>query len=77
MSNSEAESAKILREDGEWFSCSEYFWLSSCRSDSEVSKKVYFTTKKPTIYTKSLEIYLKSCYYLDEHCKKLKFPESV
>ena len=32
----------------------------------EVSEEVYFTTEKLTIYPKSLGVYLKSCYYLDE-----------
>ena len=31
----------------------------------EGSQKVYFSTE-PTIYCKSLGMYLKSCYYLDE-----------
>ena len=47
-------SKKILRENGERFTCSKYFMLSSCRSEMEGSKKVYFTTEKPTIYTNSL-----------------------
>ena len=55
-------SKKNLRENGERFICSEYFLLSSSRSEMEGSKKVYFTTEKPAIYPKSLGIYLKSCY---------------
>ena len=59
-------SKKFLRDSGKWFTCSGYFWLSSGRSEMEGSEKVYFSTEKRTIYRKSLEIYLKSCYYLDE-----------
>ena len=66
MSTGIQSSKKILRENGELFTCSEYFWLSSGRSEMEGSKKVYFTTEKPTIYHESLAISLKSCYYLDE-----------
>ena len=32
----------------------------------EGREKVYFTTEETTIYPKSLVIYLKSSYYLDE-----------
>ena len=56
----------MLRENGERFTGSEYFWLSSGRSEMEGSEKVYFTTEETTIYPKSLGIYLKSSYYLDE-----------
>ena len=66
MSNSGVRvSKKILRENVERFTCSEYFWLSSGRSETEGSEKIY-STEKPTIYRKSLGIYLKSCYYIDE-----------
>ena len=32
----------------------------------KAAKKYIFSTEKPTIYLKSLGIYLKSCFYLDE-----------
>ena len=67
MSNSGVGvSKKFVRENGERFACSEYFWLSSGSSKMESSEKVYFSTEKPTICRKSLGIYLKSYYYLDE-----------
>ena len=56
---------KMLRENGERITGSEYFWLSSGRSEMEGREKVYITTET-TIYPKSLVIYLKSSYYLDE-----------
>ena len=57
---------KMLRENGERFTGSKYFWLSSGRSKMEGRVKVYFTTEETIIYPKSLGIYLKSFYYLDE-----------
>ena len=57
---------KFLGEFDELFTCSEYFWLFSGRSEMEGSEKVYFTTEKPTLYHESLRISLKCCYYLDE-----------
>ena len=67
-SNSGVEvSKKMLRENGERFTGIEYFWLSSGRSEMKGREKVYFTTEETTIlYPKSLVIYLKSSYYLDE-----------
>ena len=53
MSNSGVRvSKKILRENGKRFTCSEYFWLSSGSSSSEMegSEKVYFTAEKTTTY---------------------------
>ena len=48
-------SKKVVREIGERFTCSEYFWLSSSMSEMEGRETVYFTTEKPTIvYPKSL-----------------------
>ena len=41
---------KSIRENGERFTCSEYFWLSSKMAGSE---KVHFSTKKPTIIVKA------------------------
>ena len=38
------------------FTCREYFWLSSGSSEMEGSEKIYFTTEKTIIYTKSLGI---------------------
>ena len=65
-SNSGVGVKKMLRENGERFTGSEYFWLPSCRNEMEGREKVYFTTEETTIYPKSPGIYLKSSYYLDE-----------
>ena len=59
-------SKKMLRENDERFTGSKYFWLSSGRSEMEGNENVYFTTEETTTYPKSLGIYLKSFYYLDE-----------
>ena len=66
ISNSGVGVSTNFRENGELFTCSEYFWLSSGSSEMEGSEKVSFTSKKTTIYPKSLGINLKSSYYLDE-----------
>ena len=57
-SNSEVgvSKKKMLRENGERFTSSKYFWLSSGRSEMEGREKVYFTTEETTIYPKSLGI---------------------
>ena len=66
-SNSGVGVSKIFfRDNGKRFTCSEYFWLSSSRSEVESSEKVYFSTEKPAIYRKSLEDLPENFYYLDE-----------
>ena len=40
---------KMLREIGERFTGSEYFWLSSGRSEMEGREKLYFTTEETAI----------------------------
>ena len=52
-SNSGVEVSKKNASNGELFTGSEYFWLSSGRSEMEGREKVYFTTEETTIYPKS------------------------